>query len=154
MQNNNSVRLYPKSNKKNCFDVCLNLKFENRFIGELSFQDEGTFTCSRTESKHLFRKLNAIGLNYKLLTSDKISFKWIVINYQTGSGYIKKLTTSRDYWKAYGQVYQFGGKGFEVQSFLSLDKFGIEKARLFEQSKTINLFNEVQNGIRQYKTAL
>ncbi len=154
MQNNNSVGLIPKQHKHNCFDVCLKLNFEQRFIGEISFDGEGTFTCNRTESKHLFRKLNAIGLNHKILTSDKISFKWIVINYQTSNGFTKKLTTSRDYWKTNGQVYQFSKKGYEVQSFLSLDKFGIEKARLFEQSKTINLFNEVQNGIRKYKTAL
>lgn len=156
MQNNNSVCLIPKHNKENTFDVCLNLPFQQRFIGEISFEDEGTFTCSRTESKHLFKKLNAIGLNHKLLTSDKINYKWIVINYQTGSGYRKKLTTSREYWKAYGQVYQFAKQGFEVQSFLSLDHFenGIHRARLFEQSKTLNLFNEEQNGIGKYKTAL
>lgn len=154
MQNNNSVGLIPKQNKHNCFDVCLKLNFEQRFIGELSFEGEGTFTCNRTESKHLFRKLNAIGLNHKILTSDKISFKWIVINYLTGSGYSKKLITSREYWKAYGQIYQFSNQGYELQSFLSLDKFGIEKARLFEQSKTLNLFREVNNGIRKYKTAL
>lgn len=154
MQNNNSVRLFPKSNKENCFDVCLNLQFEQKFIGELSFEGEGTFTCNRTEGKHLFRKLDAIGFNYRLLTSDKIFYKWIVINYRTSNGFTKKLISTRDYWKAYGQVYQFSKKGYEVQSFLSLDKFGIEKARLFEQGKTINLFNEVQNGIRKYKTAL
>ncbi|MBZ0180538.1 MAG: hypothetical protein K8F36_14730 [Melioribacteraceae bacterium] len=154
MQNNNSVRFYPKSGKENTFEVCLDLPFEQRFIGELSFEGEGTFTCNRTESKHLFRKLNAIGLNHKILTSDKISFKWIVINYQTSNGFTKKLITTRDYWKTNGQVYQFSKKGYEVQSFLSLDKFGIEKARLYESSKTLNLFNEVQNGIRQYKTAL
>lgn len=154
MQNNNSVRLFAKSNKENCFDVCLNLPFEQRFIGELSFEGEGTFTCNRSESKHLFRKLNAIGLNHKLLTSDKISFKWIVINYQTSNGLTKKLITTRDYWKEYGKIYQFSNQGYELQSFLSLDKFGIEKARIFEQGKTINLFGEVQNGIRKYKTAL
>lgn len=154
MKYNNSVGLIPNSKKENCFDVRLNLNFENRFIGEIDFSGDGTFTCNRTKSKHLFRKLNAIGLNYKLLTSDKISFKWIVINYKTGSGYSKKLVTSRDYWKTYGQVYQFSKKGFELQSFLSLDKFGIKKARLFEHSKTLNLFSEVNNGIRKYKTAL
>jgi len=154
MQNNQTVRLYQKHNKENCFDVWLKLNFENRYIGEISFEGEGTFTCSRTESKHLFRKLNAIGLNHKLLTSDKISFKWIVINFRTRSGYSKKLVTSRDYWKTYGQVYQFSKKGFEVQSFFPLDKFGIKKARLFEHSKTLNLFSEVNNGIRKHKAAL
>lgn len=154
MKYNHLLRLVPKSGKENTFDVCLNLQFEQRFIGELSFEGEGTFTCNRTESKHLFRKLNAIGLNHKLLTSDKISFKWIVINYLAESGLRRKLITSRDYWKAYGQTYQFSNQGFEVQSFLSLDKFGIEKARYFEHSKTLNLFSEANNGIREYKTAL
>jgi len=154
MQNNNSVRFYPKSGKENTFDVCLNLPFEQRFIGVLSLEGEGTFTCNRTESKHLFQKLNAIGLNHKVLTSDKISFKWIVIKYQTRSGYIKSLVTSREYWKAYGQIYQFSKQGYELQSFLSIDKFGIDKARLFEHSKALNLFSEVNNEIREYKTAL
>lgn len=154
MKNNHTLRFCQKPNKENSFDVCLIMDFENRFIGEIEFAGDGTFTCRRTESKHLFRKLNAIGLNHKLLSSDKISFKWIVINYQTGNGFNKKLITSRDYWKEFGKVYQFSKQGFEVQSFLSLDKFGIDKARQFEQSKTINLFSEVKNGIREYQTAL
>jgi len=122
-----------RKNQPYVLDIVLDLPTERRFIGTVDLAGEGTFTCNRTESKHLFQKLNAIGLNHRLLTSNKISFKWIVINYVTEEGKSKKLVTSRNYWKKYGQTFQFSDKGFELQSFLSLNQFGIDKAREYEQ---------------------
>ena len=47
-------------------------------------------------------------------------------------------------------------QGFELQSFLHLDLFGIDKARLFESQKFIqqNLFDEVEHGIKQHSNPL
>lgn len=156
MQNYYPVRLYPK-NKKNCFDVCLELPFEKRYIGELNLSGEGTFTSfPRNEKDHLHRILNSLGLNYHLLTSKKVSYKWIVIPFLTSEGIKKNLVTSRDYFLRYGRVYQFRKQGFELQSFLRLDHFDVDKARLFEAKKVIqqNLFDEVENGIREHSNPL
>jgi hypothetical protein len=121
----------------------------------MNLSDDGTFTCNRTEDKHLFRKLNALGLNYHLLNSDKVSYKWIVIDYLTAEGLHRKLVTTRDYFLRYGKLYHFAKQGFELQSFLQIDHFGIEKARLFEAKKVIqqNLFGD-EYGIKQHSNAL
>lgn len=111
------------------FDVRLNLPMQTRFIGKLNVSDEGTFQTSR-KAKHLFRKTNSLGINYKLLTSEEIKFKWIIINYQN-----RKLVTSRSYFIEKGQTFQFNQKGFELQVFLPIDEFGVRKARQYEKEK-------------------
>lgn len=156
MQTYYPVRLYPK-NKENCFDVCLELPSGKRKLGELNLSGEGTFTSfPRNEKDHLHRILNSLGLNYHLLTSKKVSYKWIVIPFLTSEGIKKNLVTSRDYFLRYGKIYQFGKQGFELQYFLELDHFSIEKARLFEAKKVIqqNLFDEVEHGIREHSNTL
>jgi hypothetical protein len=154
MQNYHSLRLYPKK-KQNCFDVCLELPFQSRFIGELNLSGEGTFTCKRSETKHLFNKLNSLGLNYQLLKSEKVSFKWIVIIYTEKNGNHVKLVTSRNYFLHHGYCYEFANRGFELQCFLELEKFGIEKARLFESQSIIqeNLFEDC-NARKNYQYSL
>lgn len=122
-----------RKNQPYVHDIVLGSQTERKFIGTVDLAGEGTFTSKRAENKHLFKKLNAIGLNHRLLTTDKISFKWIVINYQTSEGRLEKLVTSRNFWKKYGQTFQFSNKGYELQSFLSLNQFGIEKARQYEK---------------------
>lgn len=155
MENYQTLSLYPKK-QENLYDVCLDLNFEKRFIGQLDLSGDGTFTCKRSEKTHLFRKLNAIGINYHLLRSDKVLFKWIVINYINNVGIGIKLVTSRDYFLKYGKQYQFAKKGYELQTFLELNQFGLDKARLFESHKVIqqNLFAEVNNGRGIYSNVI
>lgn len=115
-----------KSVNKNLLEIKLHLDFETRYIGVLSNQGAGTFFCKRNAS-HLFRKQNSLGINQELLTSPSIKFKWIVIDFEN-----QRLITTRKYFLAKGRQFQFGKKGFELQVFLPLDEFGIEKARAFE----------------------
>ena len=92
-------------------------------------------------------------MNYHLLNSDKVSYKWIVIDYLTSEGIHRKLVTTRDYFFRYGKLYHFAKQGFELQSFLQIDHFGIEKARLLKAKKVIqqNLFGE-EYGINNIQT--
>lgn len=120
----------------NIFNVQLSLDFQSRFIGRLDISGEGTFTTSR-RPEHLFKKTNAIGINYSLLTDSNIFFKWILIKFQNHS-----LVTSRDFFLENGKCFKFQSSGFELQCFLPLDKFGIETARIYEAKRVIqqNLF--------------
>jgi len=139
------IKLIPV--KINKFNVYLNLGFPTRFIGELDTTGDGTFTCSRKEGLHLFRKTNSLGLNYELLTNKNIPFKWIVVKYTKSDGSFSNLVTSRDYFLHYGKCFKFDSKGFELQCFLPIEEFGIHKAREFEARKSsqLNLFSEVKN---------
>jgi hypothetical protein len=122
------------------YSVWLDLGFEKRYIGKLQIADQfgnpGTFFCKRSR-RHLHQKTNSLGLNYSLLTNPQFDFKWIVIDFEG-----EKLVTSRDYWLAKGRNLQFGKAGFELQSFLSLSEFGIERARQFEAVQQLELFGE------------
>lgn len=126
----NSIELL-KTNKPKIFEVKLFLEFETRFIGVISTISDGTFICKR-KSSHLFRKNNSLGINHQLLTSPEIKFKWIVIYFEG-----QKLETARKYFLAKGKQYRFGNKGYELQVFLPLDEFGMDKARAFEQTNFI-----------------
>lgn len=117
-----------ETTKHNTFEVVLHLEFEKRYIGKLVIQGDGTFSCKRNIS-HLFKKQNALGINYELLTSSSLKFKWIVIDFEG-----QKLITTRKYFLVKGKQFQFCKKGFEPQVFLPLDEFGIEKALAFERN--------------------
>ena len=134
----NQIELIPTGNPS-IFDVQLKLEFQSRFIGKVDTTGDGTFLTIR-KSEHLFKKINAIGINYSLLKDERTPFKWIVIDYQH-----HKLITSRNYFLTYGKCFKFGNQGFELQCFLPLILFGIDKARLHEAQRTIqhNLFAEV-----------
>lgn len=131
----NQIELIPTGNPS-IFDVQLKLDFQSRFIGRVDTTGDGTFLSTR-KPEHLFKKTNAIGINYALLKDERIPFKWIVIDYQ-----YHKLVTSRNYFLAFGKCFRFQNQGFELQCFLPLQLFDIHKARLHEAQLTIqqNLF--------------
>lgn len=131
----NQIILVP-TKQHNIFNVKLNLPFQSRFIGRLDVTGQGTFTTSR-KPEHLFRKNNSLGINYSLLTDNNIFFKWIVIQFENHS-----LVTSRDYFLKFGKCFKFQNSGSELQVFLPLSEFGIEKARYYEAKRLIqqNLF--------------
>lgn len=137
-KHNNTIELV-QTDSPSLYKVKLNLTFETRFIGTLDSSGDGTFTTQR-KAQHLFRKLNALGINQELLTSSDIFFKWIVIDFEG-----KKLVTTRKYFLTKGKSIQFSSQGFELQILLPISEFGIDKARLFEANKTIqsSLFDEV-----------
>ncbi|MBM3712194.1 MAG: hypothetical protein FJW56_01965 [Actinobacteria bacterium] len=112
------------------FNVYLNLDYQTRFIGKIDTAGEGTFFTNRTE-KHLFRKLNALGINHYLLTHSTIPFKNIVINYCG-----KKLHSTREYFLQKGKTFQFSQKGFELQQFVPIDELNLKSVRFFERSSS------------------
>lgn len=120
------------------FKVQLNLEMQTRYIGKVDTAGDGTFLTAR-KPKHLFKKTNSLGINYSLLTDETISFRWIVIDYEG-----HKLVTSRLYMLTHGKCFKFGSQGFELQCFLPVDEFGLNKAREFEARQVIqeNLFAE------------
>ena len=128
------LELIPTKNP-NLFDVALRLGFQTRYIGRLDKSREGRFVTKRKE-KHLHRKTNSLGLNLELLNQP--FFKWIEISYSD-----KKLVTTRDYFLHHGKVLNFQKAG-DLQSFLPLNLFGVERAISFEQSISSqgNLFNQ------------
>ena len=119
------------------FTVQLNLESQTRWIGKYDVAGEGTYVAQR-QQKHLFRKTNSLGINHSLLVDESIPFKWIVIDFEG-----RKLVTTRLYFLSFGKCFRFGNKGFELQCFLPLESFGINKARGFEAAQTLNLFQEV-----------
>ncbi len=125
------------------FNVRLILGTESRHIGILDIQGKTFFTSRKPN--HLFRESNSIGLNEALLTDKSIPFQWIVVDYLDARRTNHKLVTSRNYFIEHGKCLHFSKQSFELQRFLELSKFGIDKARDFERQKAIQekLFSEV-----------
>ena len=132
-ENNKLLELIP-TKYPSVFNIQLNLEFETRYIATLDTAGQGTLLINRKE-KHLHRKTNSLGINHQLLTDNSIPFTWIVINY---AGH--KLVTSRLFFLSYGKCYKFNN--WDLQCFLSINKFGLNAAREFESRKVIqeNLF--------------
>lgn len=126
-QSRELISLIPTKHS-NVFNVQLNLDCQTRFIGKIDKAGEGTFLTNRTEN-HLFRKLNALGINHFLLSHSSIPFKKIVINYCG-----KKLYSTREYFLKKGKTFQFSKKGFEVQQFVPIDELNLKTVRYFERS--------------------
>ena len=124
------------------FQIQLNLNMQTRYIGKLDTAGDGTFITQR-KPEHIFHKhggaLGSLGINHSLLIDESIPFKWIVIDIDG-----HKLVTSRLYMLTHGKCYKFGNQGFELQCFLPLSEFGLNKAREFEARQLIqeNLFSE------------
>jgi hypothetical protein len=135
MDKNNEWIVLKQTDRPNTMAVKLETKTESRLIGFIDSVGEGTFLSLRNE-KQIFRKSNSLGVNYSLLTDKSISFKWIVLDYCH-----RNYVSSRDYFLINGTAMQFDG--FDLQVFLPLSEFGIDKARKFETEKFSqqNLFN-------------
>jgi hypothetical protein len=102
------------------------LPFETRTLGSLETSGEGRFFCTR-QSKHVFKKLNALAISNELLKSDRIPFRWIEITLNK-----TKLITTRNYFIHFGKFWQFQKQGFEAQIFLPIDLYGKDKALSYE----------------------
>ncbi|MHB8578979.1 MAG: hypothetical protein ACYDA4_03850 [Ignavibacteriaceae bacterium] len=140
-ENTKLIELIP-TKYPSVFQVQLNLEFETRYIGKLDTAGEGTLLTNR-KPKHIFHKYGgeqgSVGINHSLLTDGTIFFKWLVIDF---SG--RKLVTSRPYMLTHGKCFKFGSQGWDLQCFLPLEEFGLNKAREFEARQVIqeNLFSE------------
>lgn len=136
---NQHLQVIPQKNSSHLFEIRLNLEFQSRFIGVLDVADNGTLILKR-KKEHILNKINAIGINYELLTDERIKFKWIKIYLDNW-----ELISTREYFLIRGKTFQFGKKGFELQSFVSLDELNIATIRKFEIDKQRQgyLFGEV-----------
>jgi hypothetical protein len=121
--------LTPHKNSSHIFDIKLKLDTQTRFIGTLDISDSGTLILKRKKD-HIFNKLNAIGINYELLSDTRIKYKWIKIYIEN-----KIYISTREYFLIKGKTFQFGKKGFELQSFVPLDELNIKTIREFENQK-------------------
>lgn len=141
---NDSIQLI-QTDKPHIFNVKLPIQGKSKLIGILDKSGEGTFIAIRKE-KHLFRKNNSLGINYELLTSRYIPFKWIVIDYCN-----RHLVSSREYFLHKGKALQFNKQGFELQIFVPIAEMNVHTARAFEKEQELkkqsgnqsNLFGEV-----------
>ena len=139
MQNENKklLELIP-TKYLSVFNVRLNLEFESRYIGKLDKAGSGTFIAQR-KPKHVFKKYGgskgSLGINHSLLTDETIPFKWLIIEFEN-----HKLVTSRLYFLTHGKCFKFNY--FDLQCFLSITEFGLNKAREYEAKQVIqgNLF--------------
>lgn len=105
--------------------VALDLDCQTRFIGKLDEAGEGTFISAKRTEKHLFRKLEALGVNLDLLRL--FPFRWVLVPFCG-----RDLWTSKRYLLDHGTVFSFKRAGFETQAFLPLNLWGLERAREYE----------------------
>ena len=110
---------------------------KHRYIGYIKNRSFFTF---RDKSIHTFKKLGAIGINYKLLKQGSELFDYIVISY--GSDL---LQTSREYYLKYGYFLHFKDNGLERQIFLKIENFGLDKVNRFENERVIQLNNQLRD---------
>ncbi len=89
---------------------------------QVGFIKDRTFFTRRTE-RHLFRKLNAFGINYELLKNGGVYFDKICIEYG-----FEKLLTTREFFLTNGTFLHFQTHGLDKQVFLPIEKFGLHKA--------------------------
>ncbi|QQS37039.1 MAG: hypothetical protein IPM56_03540 [Ignavibacteriales bacterium] len=133
------LQLVPHKNSSHLFDIKLQLEFQTRFIGKLDITDNGTLILNRRK-EHILNKINAFGINYELLSDERIKFKWIKIFCEKDI-YI----STREYFLIKGKTFQFGNKGYELQNFVPLSELNILTIKKFEIAKNKQgyLFEEV-----------
>jgi hypothetical protein len=108
------------------FTVALKLDHRTLLIGTLDKSGEGTFISSKKTEKHLFRKMNALGINAELCA--RFNFRWIMVPYCG-----RELWTSRLYILHHGKELTFAKTGYEAQLFLKLDEWDREESAAFEE---------------------
>jgi hypothetical protein len=112
----------PEDRRKNIFlkgsKVYLNLpEKEYKPVREIGYLKGRTFHTSR-DPNHIFRKLNAIALNYELLTEGEAYFDYIEIQFGE-----EVLRVSRDEYLRNGIILHFKKNQLDQQCFLNLDHF-------------------------------
>lgn len=132
MQNTDYLKLN-QSKYPHLYSVSLQIDGkQHKNIGSLDATGEGTFITTRT-ANHLFRGNNSLGINYQLLTSETIKFRWITIDYCG-----LKLISSREYFLKRGKCLQFKKKGYELQLFIPLKELNINSVKKFEELNSIS----------------
>ena len=105
MNNTKSLELV-QAHSAHLYKIKLILPFQTRFIGTLDTSGNGTLIIHR-KKEHILKKINAIGINYELLSSSDIHYKWIKIFCDS-----KELISTREYYLIKGRTFQFSSKGY------------------------------------------
>ncbi|MCX6163627.1 MAG: hypothetical protein NTU73_02000 [Ignavibacteriae bacterium] len=106
-------------------------------VRQIGYIKDRTFNTVRKPENHRYNKLNAIGLNYKFLSQGGSYFDLISIEYG-----FETLETSREYFLEFGDFLHFKNNGLDKQLFLSLDRFGMDKANEWKRQQTERLKNK------------
>jgi hypothetical protein len=119
------------------YKIFLEIGLRKLCIGQLDTSAEGTLILKKSKEQ-ILKKINAVGINYQLLSEDKIKYKWIKIIIE-GREYV----STREYYLMHGKVFHFAG--FELQSFVPIDELNLDTIRRFERTKNnqFNLFERV-----------
>lgn len=133
------VKLQP--NHDGSCTVLVNLLHQTRYIGKII--GDTFISVPRSESKHLFKRLNALGVNLELIERQDIPFRWIEIPFEHSNGHKERLKVLRSYLKNFGTRFAF--ESFERQMFLPLSEWSLQKSIAFEKKvhSQTELFGEM-----------
>lgn len=109
-------------------------------VRQIGYIKDRTFNTIRKPENQKFNKLNALGLNYKLLSQGGSYFDFVSIEYG-----FETLETSREYFLEFGDFLHFKNNGLDKQLFLSLDKFGMVQANEWKRQQTERLKNKLES---------
>lgn len=104
-----------ENDKRIKLSLRLNNEPKRRQIGQIN-KAKRTLEVKRDRAKHLFRKLNAYGLNYKLIEDSK-RFDTILIKDELSVWAVPKQFILTE-----GKILNFLAQGFEKQIFIELYK--------------------------------
>ncbi|MBA4312672.1 MAG: hypothetical protein C0417_08580 [Chlorobiaceae bacterium] len=96
-----------------------------RHIGDVI---ENTLHVKRDPTRHFFNRFNGYGFCYELMRDG--SFERVVVHLPFG----KTLVTTRKHILAKGKILNFQKNKLEKQIYLSLDDYGLDKARESEMN--------------------
>lgn len=130
----NSLELV-QTKSSNIFKIKFHLHSKPLYIGELDILGEGTLVI-RKNSNHIFKKLNGIGINYFVLSDQRLHYRWIKI-FVDGREYI----STRHYYLRVGKPFQFSG--YELQICVPISELNLDTIRKFEagENNQYNLFS-------------
>lgn len=140
MQTDEKITIKPENSKgeRDVFLYIPDAEYKrHRHIGYIKNR---TFFTSRWKSNQTFKKLSAIGINYKLLNEGGKYFDFIVVFNEN-----VLLQTSREYFLKYSYFLHFKKNGLERQKFLRISDFGMDKANQYEGEMVMQLNRQMQN---------
>lgn len=119
------------------YKIFLEIGLKKLVIGYIDTSGQGALILKKTKNQ-ILNKINAVGINYKLLYEDKLKYNLIKIIIE-GREYI----STREYYLMHGKVFHFAG--YELQAFVPIDELNIDTIRRFERGKNNqgNLFEGI-----------
>jgi hypothetical protein len=109
---------------------------ENRCIGVLTGD---TLFVQRDPERHFFRKNQSYGFNYEAIRS--INFRRLVVELPLG----QRLETTKEFLLAHGTFLHFQRNLLERQIFLSIDRYGMDKALEWQRDKNASTPKETKH---------